>query len=282
VLSGATVINFLYLVLMRVYISSYYTNVQQSNILVWIAVASLLMMIAIFILYELFVREESTNVALAIDLQRLNLETQFFKEIDAMYTDMRTWQHEYMNNLTALRSLVEHNAMEKALNYIDNIVCEPSQSRSALKTGNLVLDAVVSAKLGLAQSQGIEVAIHVVYPEVNRLEDNDLCAIAGNLLDNAIEACSRMSGNDEKRFINFTLLVKGKNLVLSINNSYNNELRRDGDKYLTVKKTGIHGIGIPHVDAIVRKYNGHVLRNQRHGVFETHVMLPLLLPDGGD
>jgi len=29
----------------------------------------------------------------------------------------------------------------------------------------------------------------------------------------------------------------------------------------------------------VDKYNGHVLRNQDLGIFETHVMLPLLSPD---
>jgi len=160
--------------------------------------------------------------------------------------------------------------------YIDDISKEPERNLTTLQTGNIVLDAVVSAKLWLAQSRDIEVSLQAVYPEHNPVSDNDLCSIAGNLLDNAIEACGRMADTSGKKFIALSILVKGKNLILSISNSFDSELKREGGRYLTLKEGRFHGMGIAHVDSIVSRYQGQIIREHDHGIFETRVMLPLL------
>jgi signal transduction histidine kinase len=276
VLTLAAIVDFTFIIVIRAYIEHLELNPVVRYLLVWIAIGLLLVMISIFLMYELFVREEIKNVNLAIKLQRLELETQFFNEIDVMYQDLRTWRHEYKNNLTALRALVEHQENEKALHYFDKLATDSSNNSVTLQTGNYVLDAVVSSKLWLAKSQHIDVSIQAVYPENNHIDDHDLCAIIGNLLDNAIDACGRMKEKNDKKYINFSILLQGKNLVISIANSYNNELRRKGEQYLTLKKEAFHGLGIAYVDSIVGKYGGHVLRSDKNGIFETHVMLPLL------
>jgi signal transduction histidine kinase len=249
---------------------------QANYILIWLAAGMLFILIGVFVMHEMFIREETRNINLSSRLQRLEMESHFFKELGAIQTDLRTWRHEYKNNLLALRALVEEGSSEKTLDYLDKISGESFQENIMLHTGNTVLDAVVSSKLMLARSAGIEVSIQAVYPEINQIEDNDLCAIVGNLLDNAIEACERMSKTEKNRFITFSLLIKGKNLVISILNSYNGEIKRAGDRYLTVKGNSLHGIGIQYIDSIVEKYQGHVLRKYQDGVFETHVMLPLI------
>jgi hypothetical protein len=250
---------------------------QANYILIWLAAGMLFILIGVFVMHEMFIREETRNINLSTRLQRLEMESHFFKELGVIQTDLRTWQHEYKNNLLALRALVEEGSSEKTLIYLDKISGESFQENTMLHTGNTVLDAVVSSKLMLARSTGIEISIQAVYPEINQIEDNDLCAIAGNLLDNAIEACERMGKTEKTRFITFSLLVKGKNLVISILNSYNGEIKRAGDRYLTIKENSLHGIGIQYIDSIVEKYQGHVLRTYQDGVFETHVMLPLIL-----
>jgi len=253
---------------------------QTNLVLVWLAAGLLIVLIVIFIMYEMFVREETRNIDLSTRIQRLEMETHFFSELDAIQTDLRTWRHEYKNNLVAIRALVESGSLQKTLDYIDGISSTSLLDSAMLYTGNTVLDAVINSKLILARSRGINVNIQAVYPESISINDNDLCAIAGNLLDNAIEACMRMSENGNSRFITISILLKGKNLALSIINSYNGEIKRAGSKLLTVKNTQFHGIGIQYVDSIVGKYQGHVLREYKDGVFETHVMLPLVSPPG--
>ncbi|MDR1156983.1 MAG: GHKL domain-containing protein [Oscillospiraceae bacterium] len=279
VLFCTVILTFLCLLSILLNLSNF--DARANDMLIWLAVGLLFILIGIFLMYEIFVREETRNVDLSTRLQRLELESNFFKELDAMYTDMRTWRHEYKNNLIALRALVESGKSEKVLEYLEKISVDPAQKNTALQTGNPVLDAVVSAKMLLAHSRNIEIDIQTIYPENNLIEDNDICAIAGNLLDNAIEACERIGDTGQARFISFSLLVKGKNLVLSIKNSFNGEIKREGENYLTVKDKWFHGIGIQYVNSIVEKYHGHVLREHDNGVFGTYVILPLVPAQGG-
>lgn len=278
VLSGVVLVDFIFLILVRMYVESSDFKPRQNRLLVWLAIGALLVVVAVFMIYELFIREEMKSVELAMKLQRIKLEANYLKEIDNIYSDMRTWQHDYKNNLNALRILVDNAEKRKALEYIDNMYGETYKSAIMLQTGNLALDAIVSSKLCLAKSQNIEVNIQAVYPENNIINDNDLCALVGNLLDNAIEACIRMENTTEKKYIDFSLMVKRKNLLISVSNSYSNEIQRKGNRYITTKNEPFHGIGISHIDAIVAKHQGHVLRSHENGIFETHIMLPLLAP----
>jgi len=280
VLTCAAIIVLLCLLFMFVNLSEF--NEQTNNILIWLASGLLLILIGIFVMYEMFIREETRNIDLSTRLQRLEMESNFFNELNAMQADIRIWRHEYKNNLVGLRALIEQGPPEKALEYLDKFSGESFRDGAMLQTGNTVLDAVVSTKLLLARSRGIEVSIQAVYPETNNIEDYDLCAIAGNLLDNAIEACERMKDSEQVRFISFTLLIKGTNLTLSILNSYDGEIKRVGNRFITAKSAPFHGVGIQYVDSIVDKYQGHVLREYQDGVFETYVMLPLISAQGGD
>lgn len=242
----------------------------------WLALGFLAILVVALMLYEMFSREESSNLELAAKLQKLELESSFYKEIDAIFSEIRTLRHEYNNNMTALHKLIEHNENEKALDFIDGMSLDPVRDSGSLKTGNLVLDAVVSSKLWLARSKGIDVSIQAVYPENNQIDNNDLCAIVGNLLDNAVEACQRMEGEGSKKFIVFSLLTKGKNMTISISNSYEQPPIKDGDRFITNKDKRFHGIGLEYTDSIVDKYQGHVIREHADGIFETHVMIPLI------
>lgn len=276
VLSGAAIFNFSFIYLIHRYAFLSELRNQQYRLLIWLAIGALIGIIALFILYELFVREEIKNMNLVMELQRFELESGFFKEIDYIYSDLRIWQHDYKNNLNALRALVAQSKQEKALEFIDRINRDNYKNQITLQTGNLVLDAIVSSKLWLAQSLNIEVSIQVVYPENNCINDNDLCSIVGNLIDNAIEACERMGETEERKFIDFLLMLKGKNLFLSVKNSFNRELKYVGGRYITAKNEPAHGLGIRHIDSVVKKYQGHVLRSAEAGVFETDILLPLL------
>ncbi|MCL2628193.1 MAG: GHKL domain-containing protein [Oscillospiraceae bacterium] len=251
-------------------------DTELNNTLVWLSTGLLLLLISVFILYEMFMREESSNIELSTKLQRLELESAHYKELDTIHADIRKWRHEYNNNIIALKSLVESGDSKKTLEYISTISNIAMQDTITLQTGNLVLDAVVSSKLWYADSLGIDVSIHAIYPKDNHIDDNDMCAIAGNLLDNATEACIRINDDKRKKFISFSLLAKGKNLVISVVNSYEGQIKKKGTRFITDKDERFHGFGIQYLDSIVDKYEGQVLREYADGVFETHILIPLI------
>jgi len=271
----AVAINFAYLIMLRLYVESPDLQPQQNHLLVWLAVGALIIMIGIFLIYELFIREEARNVDLAMKLQRTKMEARFLQEMDKLYSEIRIWRHDYENNLKVLRTLITETATDKALNFMDGMNSKVMDSKIVLQTGNLALDAIINGKLALAKTHGIEVDVKIVYPENNYISDNDLCAITGNSIDNAIEACLRITDGAVRKFIDIEMEAKKKNLCLIISNSYNNEIKQKGGQFITSKKEPNHGIGIKHVDTIINKYHGYVERSPDNGVFVTSIMLPL-------
>lgn len=272
--------NFMCLLFIWYYVQTPGTDNRQHPThwaLIWVAAWLFIQLAALFAMYELFIHEEETTIRLSASLQRTELEQNFYREMDAMYTDMRNWRHDYNTNLTALQAMIEEKETEKALDFIARITHEPEKVKRSLQTGILALDAVVSSKLWLAQSKGIETNIQAVSPSKDlRIKDHDFCAIVGNLLDNAIEACDRMGKEHGKRFIDFSLFVKGKYIVLTIENSFHGEIKCIGGRYVSSKQGNFHGIGLKHVDSIVKKYDGQVSREIKDGFFETCVMLPVI------
>ena len=91
---------------------------QTNHLLIWLSSGLLFALIGIFVMYEMFVQEEIRNIDLSAQLQRLEMESNHFRELDVMLSDLRTWRHEYKNNLVALRALIEDNANEKTLEYL--------------------------------------------------------------------------------------------------------------------------------------------------------------------
>ena len=78
-----------------------------------------------------------------------------------------------------------------------------------LKTGNISLDAILSAKIAQAKAENIVVTIKAVVPDHLAITDLELSILVGNLLDNAIEACRTAEGD---RFIRIYMSMKGKML----------------------------------------------------------------------
>ena len=251
-------------------------NEALNAALTWISAGLLMIMIIIFVLYEMFTREEAKTLALTANLQRVELERQYAEEIDAVYAEIRKWRHEYKNHLIALQAHAAKENSTEVLDYIGALNSEAQWNENTLQTGNFVLDAVASSKLSLARSLGIEIDIHAVYPNDSEVDDKDLCSIVGNLLDNAIEACQRMTGN-QKKFISFSLLAKGNHMVITISNSYEGVIERQRGRFLTKKNGKFSGMGINYVDSIIEKNEGTVTREYEYGVFSTYVLLPIKL-----
>lgn len=79
--------------------------------------------------------------------------------------------------------------------------------------------------------------VSIQLPKEAVLPDTDLCAIVSNLLENAVEACTRMSSQD--RFIRLKISSTTKFLLaIIIENSYEGKILRSGNIFISSKKGG--------------------------------------------
>ena len=139
-----------------------------------------------------------------------------------------------------------------------------------LKTGNLMVDAILNSKLSLIRAHGVAVSARAALPPEVRVPPVDLCAIVGNLLDNALEACLRQ-GEGQERFIRVYMGVLKEQLYISVVNT----MAGGRAHALRSEKGEGHGLGLGRVDGLVSKHGGFVNRQQEEGVFATEILLPL-------
>lgn len=201
-----------------------------------------------------------------------DLITKHCEEVQNIYKTMRGWRHDYHNHIQTL--LVLSGDEEKTKEYLMKLNADLVSVDTVIKTGNVMVDAILNSKLSLLKSKDIRVNAKAVVPSKLQISEIDLCVVIGNLLDNAMEAClGQEKAND--RFIRVFIGILKDQLYVSVSNSTDGLVKRAGKSYLSTKNAPGHGFGLMRIDRIVDKYNGYINRQNEEGVFATEVMLPL-------
>jgi sensor histidine kinase regulating citrate/malate metabolism len=182
--------------------------------------------------------------------------------------------HDFHNHIGVLRQLLASDGgQEKATLYL-NELSEPMDAISkTVWTGDETVDYLINSKLAAAQSAQIHTEINVEFPSNSNIRAHDLCAILGNLLDNALEACQRMAGESEQ-FITLTIRRINNMLIIKVRNSAS-DAPRSGEKGLESTKAdgGLHGWGIKSIAAAADKYDGVIQTEYDNHVFQSVVSL---------
>ena len=192
-------------------------------------------------------------------------------EVQNIYQTMRAWRHDYHNHIQSIKAMLAMQKFAELDKYLDTLESDLDSIDIAIRTGNVGLDAILSSKVSIARKNNIEVNCTAKVPEILAIADVHLCAIVGNLLDNAIEACEKLDGN---RFIRIYIGLFKQQLYISVSNSTCEKHRRRLSELVT-SKLGEHGFGLSRIDRIAAQYDGYVNRKNEPGIFATEVMLPL-------
>lgn len=194
------------------------------------------------------------------------------EEVQNIYETMRGWRHDYHNHMQTMTAYLSLRQIDEALTYISHLEEDLDSIDIAIRTGNVSADAIVSSKVSIARKNDITVDCKAQVPKTLSVSDVDLCAILGNLLDNAIESCARVE--PERRFLRIYIGIYRKQLYISVSNA-TRERKRKKQSELITGKNGEHGFGLQRIDRIAQKYDGYVNRKNEPGVFATEIMLPL-------
>lgn len=80
-------------------------------------------------------------------------------EVRSIHTEMRGYKHDFHNHLQTLKGQLEAGEVERALTYIEELDTQLMTVDTLLKTGNITLDAILSAKIAQAKASGIAVTV---------------------------------------------------------------------------------------------------------------------------
>ncbi len=203
-----------------------------------------------------------------------DLMTKHYNEVENIYRQMRGWRHDYHNHIQLMKAYLDLEKYEEMAEYLNNLDRDLTNIDTVLKTGNVMVDAILNSKLSLAINQDININAKATVPKSLQIADIDLCVIIGNLMDNAMEAATELK-NPEDRFIRVYIREMKGQLYISITNSMKGNAKKAGLEYITTKLGKNHGFGLKRVDSIVDKYEGFINRQSEEGVFVTEITLPI-------
>lgn len=199
-------------------------------------------------------------------------------EVENIYREMRAWRHDYHNHLQVIKAHIASGRLDALNDYIDKLEQDLNAVDEIVKTGNVMLDAIVNSKLSLAKHRGIQTHVKATVPGTLSVTDTDLCVLMGNLLDNALEACTRPKDADwefESPFVRVYIGMKGSQLYICVTNTVYGGVQKSGGRFLSLKRGAAHGYGLARVDKVIAKYGGWLSRNSEPGAFSTEILLPL-------
>ena len=177
----------------------------------------------------------------------------------------------HLTNIKVLAGQGEYASLE---DYIAKLDESMSGFELTLQTGNPVTDVIVNDTRRRSLELGIRFQVDFHYPEPGAYDAFDMGIILQNLLQNALEACRKVS--EGERFIVLTGKRKGRFFLIEVKNSFVGEVifGQDGLPVTTKKEDALmHGIGLSNVRREAEKYMGEleVKINQRE--FSVTVLL---------
>ena len=159
--------------------------------------------------------------------------------------------------------------------YLDGMEDEIRDYEAQNKTGNSVLDTVLTGKSLYCARHSVELTCVADGAQLGFMDVMDICTVFGNMLDNAIE-CELRIREKEKRLIHLMVYVKKGFLVIRCENYCPEPVEfRDGLPVSTKGDSVYHGYGIKSVQHTAGKYGGTATVHTRDGWFEITVMIPL-------
>lgn len=196
-----------------------------------------------------------------------------FIEVEASHNTIRQQVHDFKNHILTLRGMLESD--ENAKKYIDELLQSSYEKAQYSSCGNRVIDSIINCKFTEAKRLGINFTHKVMLSSQVYLSSVDICAVLANQIDNALEACSKLSDNEEKN-IKVEIWQKEAFIFFKVTNTCRGNPFNSKKELASTKNdpSGLHGYGVKNITKTAESYGGTVKSDYADGVFISVAMIP--------
>lgn len=229
---------------------------QTNNIMFTITWVLFMIIMNVAVVYAIVHRKRATYYhRLSEDYKKeFEAEYSFFKDYKEQQQDTIKFRHDWKNHMLLLQEMMKNEEYEKAENYFKELTATTSNSVLRIATGNELVDMILSTKMSTLEEMKVGLQCKGDFSKLQFMKHVDCCILLSNLLDNAIEANERVSG---QRYIALRAKITEGMLYLEIRNPMEGKLQLENDRIVTTKdEKEHHGIGLRNIYDMIEKYQG--------------------------
>lgn len=247
----------------------YMNQTEKFHFLLWLDAVALIAGNLLFLFLEQKLEEEWETRMENQELLRLSEEAKQKTAImETSYQEQRKLTHDFRNHLLTIQGLISEEQVGEAGVYLKNLLKEEAVKREVVYTGCTVLDVILNRAYQEASEQAVLMEFDLSKLSHTILSQDDITVIFSNLLDNAIEAASKVK-MDKRVIVKINqkqgeLLISVRNTTIHADIENMTEIHTQSNKADSYQ----HGFGLRNALRIVKKYGGVYVFNCKDGRFQ--------------
>lgn len=247
----------------------YMNQTEKFHFLLWLDAVALIAGNLLFLFLEQKLEEEWQTRMENQELLRLSEEAKQKTAImETSYQEQRKLTHDFRNHLLTIQGLISEEQVGEAGVYLKNLLKEEAVKREVVYTGCTVLDVILNRAYQEASEQAVLMEFDLSKLSHTILSQDDITVIFSNLLDNAIEAASKVK-MDKRVIVKINqkqgeLLISVRNTTIHADIENMTEIHTQSNKADSYQ----HGFGLRNALRIVKKYGGVYAFNCKDGWFQ--------------
>lgn len=254
----------------RIYYTKYSERVETA-LLIFIILMILISTLCFIVISEYYAQMKEMEHKNKINMDQIKLQYEYFCNKQEDDLKLREIYHDMKNHLLVLQDELEN---EQKQQYIKSLLKEVKSYESYIDTGNDFLNSIINEKYKEAASKGIEFDVQIDFSNISFIAPIDICTIFSNAIDNAIEACEKITNQGQKG-----MSIKARKirnfLTIAFENTNGEKLLIENEEIVTTKKDKQnHGFGLNNIKRAVEKYEGEC----KIKIDVEHFILYLVIP----
>lgn len=225
----------------------------SNNVQILLSISSICLFVStifLFFAYSNQVKKDRQAMQIQSELSRLQTEQSYYQILDQQNQQLMIYAHDAKKHLAAIQALNEDPAIGSYVTKLSEQLKDYSKSHNS---GNKLLDVMLHKYDIDCKMRDISFEYDVKVCNLSQLEDIDLVAILGNLLDNAVTASEQSS----EKYISVATIYRNRYSVIIVSNSCDTPPKLSGHRLISTKSgAGFHGFGMKSVAKSIKKYDG--------------------------
>lgn len=230
---------------------------NRENPLVLMVIVGCTIFANMYLLYFIKFSDERNYYKMQLEMMEQQEKIQYdnYEIQSEKYKEAISILHDVDKHMKMIEGLYQEDFKREAQNYTDQIREMLQPLVPFMYTDNPVLNCLLSDKKRVADRSGISFKIEINEVDINFMKPIDITTLFGNLIDNALEATKKCSG---EKYIG--LCIKEYNEMISIRIENNVEeplVVKNGKIYSSSAKR--NGVGLLNIQRCIEDYLGSII-----------------------